>query len=147
MSEDMLEEWLRDQGIQNGHRVKVTSLQGSAAAFNIMDPRIRMEWSARLRADGSTILILDCIRPVLDALGLNEKEDAGRFFVAFDQMCHEAGIREVVAVHHMGHGNERSRGDSRIRDWPAAEWRMVRKTDNPASPRFITAFGRGVNIE
>src|SRR5688572_4558707 len=37
-------------------------------------------------------------------------------------------------------------GDSRIRDWPAVEWLFVRSTDKPSSPRFISAFGRDVDV-
>ena len=46
----------------------------------------------------------------------------------------------------MGHQADRSRGDSRIRDWPDVEWRLVRASDDPASERFITAYGRDVNV-
>jgi hypothetical protein len=46
----------------------------------------------------------------------------------------------------MGHNGERSRGDSRLRDWPDVEWRIVRQDDDPASPRFITAYGRDVEV-
>jgi len=49
-------------------------------------------------------------------------------------------------IHHMGHTGERSRGDSRLRDWPDVEWRLVRQDDDPASPRFISAYGRDVEI-
>src|SRR5690606_23333660 len=53
-------------------------------------------------------------------------------------------IDDALVVHHMGHQGERSRGDSRLRDWPDVEWRLVREDDNPASPRYISAFGRDV---
>jgi hypothetical protein len=46
----------------------------------------------------------------------------------------------------MGHANERARGDSRLRDWPDVEWRLVRRDDDPASARFITAYGRDVDV-
>ena len=45
----------------------------------------------------------------------------------------------------MGHGQERSRGDSRIRDWPDAEWRLLRRNDDPASEHSISAFGRDID--
>jgi len=65
---------------------------------------------------------------------------------AFDALLAEAKIGEAMVVHHMGHTNERSRGDSRLRDWPDVEWRLVREDDDPASSRFITAYGRDVNV-
>lgn len=146
MDESMLEAWLRDQHIRNADRIDITSLKGSASSFNILDPRCRAEWAERLREADTRVLVLDCLRPALDAIGLDEHKDAGRWFTAYDALLKDAGVQESVVVHHMGHNGERSRGDSRIRDWPAAEWRISRQTEDPASPRFIKAFGRGVNI-
>jgi hypothetical protein len=44
----------------------------------------------------------------------------------------------------MGHQHERSRGDSRILDYPDVIWTLVRENENPASRRFFKAFGRGI---
>lgn len=82
---------------------------------------------------------LDCLRPVLDSLGLDENHDTGRVLVALDELAASAGVGEFALIHHMGHAGERSRGDSRLRDWPDAELRIVRADDDPASPRFFTA--------
>jgi hypothetical protein len=146
MSRHQLRGWLRDQRIRHDDRVCVVALRGQAAAFDILDPVIRARWAAWLRAAGAGYLIVDCVRPVLDALGLDESHDAGRLLVALDGLLLEAGIAEALVVHHMGHTNERARGDSRLRDWPDAEWRLVRQSDNPGSARFITAFGRDVDV-
>jgi hypothetical protein len=51
-----------------------------------------------------------------------------------------------VIIHHMGHGAERARGASRLRDWPDAEWRLLRQDDDPASARYLSAFGRDVDV-
>src|SRR5439155_26027575 len=62
------------------------------------------------------------------------------------------GMPECLVVHHMGHvlagdaSRERARGDSRLRDWPDVEWRLIRADEDPASPRFITAYGRDVDV-
>jgi hypothetical protein len=121
-------------------------MRGAITTFDILDPIGRREWADRLRPIGADVLILDCLRPVLDAFGLDENREAGRFLTAFDELLGLAGIGEAVVVHHMGHQGERSRGDSRLRDWPDVEWRLTRETDDPASPRFFTAFGRDVDI-
>jgi len=54
-----------------------------------------------------------------------------------------------VVVHHMGHNGERSRGDSRIRDWPDAEWQLIREAEGNESTasRYFKAVGRDVAIE
>ena len=84
--------------------------------------------------------------PILDALGVDENHETGLFFGPLDALLQEAGIRECALVHHMGHANERSRGDSRILDWPDVTWTLVRDTEDPASARFFKAFGRGVDV-
>jgi len=145
LDERMLRRWLRDQGIVNTDRVHLFALRGRVGAFDLLDEATRADWAQRLRATGASVALLDCLRPVLDALGLDENRDAGRFLVAFDALLEQAGMAEAVVAHHMGHTGERSRGDSRILDWPDASWKLVRETDDPGSPRYLSAFGRDVD--
>ncbi len=140
-----LRAWLRDQRIENDDRLRVYALRGQCSRFNILESGIRAAWARELRESQVSYLVLDCLRPVLDALGLDEHHDAGRFLVAFDTLLVEAGVSDALLVHHMGHAGERSRGDSRLRDWPDVEWRLVRSGDDPAAPRYITAYGRDVD--
>ena len=146
LSENMLLNWLEDQGIVNTAAVWPVSLRGNVGTFNILDETCGALWVQRLREFETDYLILDCLRPVLDALGLDENREAGRFLVPFDALLAQAGINDSAIVHHMGHTGERSRGDSRIQDWPDAIWRLVRETDEPGSPRYFSAFGRDVNV-
>jgi len=145
LDERMLRRWLRDQGIEHTERVAVVPLRGRVADLDLLDTATRTRWAALLREHDAEVLLLDCLRPVLDSLGLSEDKDAGRFLVALDALLAEAGITEAVVAHHMGHHGERSRGDSRLRDWPDAEWRVVREqsdddTDDDATARrFLTA--------
>jgi hypothetical protein len=145
MGAEQLEDWLRDQRITADDRVHVEPMRGRAAAFDLLDDRTLAGWADMLRSRRVEYLVLDCLRPVLDALGLDEHRDAGRFLVALDRLLDLAGIPDALVVHHMGHGAERSRGDSRIRDWPDVEWRLVRESDDPASPRYVSAYGRDVD--
>ena len=147
MSKRQLKRWYRDQQIGKTARLVIFRMRGRAARFNLADSEVRRWWVEQLRAMGVTYLIVDCLRPILDALGLDEAHEVGAFFVPFDVLLDEAGISEALMVHHMGHANERSRGDSRLRDWPEVEWRLVRKDDDPASTRFFTAYGRDVSVE
>lgn len=141
-----LRRWLRDQGITNPDAVTLIPLRGKVSAFDILDPEIRHQWAAQIKAVNAEIIILDCLRPVLDSLGLSEDKDAGKFLVAFDALLDESGAQESIVVHHMGHNGERSRGDSRILDWPDATWRLVRDDpDDPSSARYFSAFGRDVD--
>jgi AAA domain len=148
LSENMLRRWLRDQFIENtGAVVDVISLRGRIGALNLLDGRCRRDWAQRLADLGCDYLLLDCLRPVLDALGLDEHHDAGKFLVQFDALLADAGIRDAMLVHHMGHAGEHARGDSRLEDWPDAIWRVKReKPDDPDSPRFFSATGRDVSV-
>jgi RecA-family ATPase len=144
MAESQLDDWFRDQGIKSDDRVRILPMRGRAATFNILDPRIRTAWATYMRQLGVEYFVFDCVRPILDALNLDEHRDAGRFLTAVDALLLEAGIQECFMVHHMGHVGERSRGDSRFRDWPDVEWRLVRQTakgkgneeEEPSAPRF-----------
>lgn len=136
--------WLRDQGIKNVQAVKVLSMRGRVGSFNILDSDVRARWAEVLA--GTNFLVLDVLRPVLDAIGLDENRDAGRFLVAFDSLLAEAGIDEAAVIHHMGHSGERARGDSRLQDWPDAIWRLVRQNEEPNSARYFSAFGRDVDV-
>lgn len=139
--------WLRDSQTRNTDAVAdVVSLRGAVSSFNLMDDDCRRFWSTRLRDLGCDYFILDCLRPVLDAIGLDENRDVGRFLVAFDRMLADAGVSDCLIVQHMGHNNERGRGDSRQLDWPDATWTVVRETDKLDSPRYFSAFGRDVNV-
>lgn len=146
LDERTLRRWLADQGIRNRDAVTVAALRGRAAAFDILDPTTRARWAEVLRALAVETLVFDCLRPVLDALGLSEDKEAGRFLVAFDALLAEAGVSEALIVHHAGHGSERSRGDSRLIDWPDATWKIVRESDDPASARYFSAYGRDVDV-
>jgi AAA domain len=147
LSDNTMRRWLRDQKIVNTSEVAdVIRLRGRVGVFNLLDDRSRDQWAARLRDIGCDYLVLDCLRPVLDALGLSEDKDAGRFLVAFDALLDDAGIPDAAVVHHMGHASERSRGDSRLQDWPNAIWRIVRETDQPDSARYFSAYGRDVEV-
>jgi len=141
-----LQQWLDDQAILNQAAVRLMPLRGRTGSFDILDPAIRTEWAEALADQTVDVVVFDCLRPVLDALGLSEDKDAGRFLVAFDALLTEADVSEGIVVHHMGHSGERSRGDSRILDWPDATWKLVRQEpDDPGSARYFSAFGRDVD--
>lgn len=145
LDERMLRRWLRDQNIAQQKAVDVLCLRGRLAGFDILDPAIRTDWAEAMA--GADFIVLDCLRPCLDALGLSEDKEAGRFLTAFDSLCYEAGATESAVVHHMGHGQERSRGDSRLLDWPDVLWKIVRDDqEGDTGDRYFSALGRDVNI-
>lgn len=150
MAPNQIRRWYRDQNIHNTDALDIIALRGALSTFDILDPVTRGEWAAKLA--GADIIILDCLRPVLDALGLDENRDAGKFLAAFDELLKQASTNpempaEALVVHHMGHGGNRSRGDSRILDWPDATWTLKRENaEDPTSPRYFEALGRDVKV-
>jgi AAA domain/Bifunctional DNA primase/polymerase, N-terminal len=147
LSEGMLRRWLRDQRIQREDGVVAGPLRGNARALDLLDDSVMDWWVRHLQGVGCEVLMLDCLRPALDALGLSEDKDAGRYLVKFDELLERCGAREGVIIHHMGHAAERSRGDSRLRDWPDVEWQLVRlDAEDPRSPRLFSAMGRDVDV-
>jgi len=155
LSEAQFRRVLRAQGIVDAERVHVISLRGRVAEFDLLDPAVLSRWVGMLRGVDCKVLIFDCLRPVLDALGLSEDKDAGRFLVQFDRLVLEADVNASTVVHHMGHSGERGRGDSRLRDWPDVEWKIVRplsrddngrEVDDPSGPRYFSAFGREIEV-
>lgn len=150
MSENQLQRWYRDAGVKHPERVDLYALRGKAASFNILDASVRAVWAKQLQ--GVSFLVLDCLAPFLGALGLGESnEDVSKFLAAVDALLEEAGIPDCVLVHHMGHGDERSRGASRLRDWPDVEWKLVREKDSndveiDNGARFFSAYGRDVEV-
>ena len=146
MQEQQLAAWLRDQRIRRTDRVRIVSLRGRVASFDILSSDGRRRWAAALREIEAEVVVFDCLRPALDALGLDENRDAGKFLSAFDALLAEAGVLESVIVHHFGHSGERSRGDSRIEDQADAIWKLVRQDDDPRSQRFISAYGRDIDV-
>lgn len=145
MNRSDLRRWYRDLGPRNPEGVTLLPMRGKASTFNILVPKVRARWVEIIR--GFDVVILDCLRPFLDALGLDENHDAGRFLEAFDALMTEAGVPSYGIVHHMGHGGERSRGDSRIIDWPDAVWNLrTDDPDDPTSARYFMAYGRDVGV-
>jgi hypothetical protein len=154
LDERMLRRWLREQGVHHDERVQIISLKGNISTFDIHNDHTRAQWADDIR--GSQFVILDCLRPCLDALGLSEDKDAGRFLVAWDALKREAGVSESVVVHHMGHNQERSRGDSRLLDWPDVNWKIIKESqsettdheelDSGGGRRFFAAHGRDVMV-
>lgn len=148
LSPRTLHGWLGDQKIGRTDLVHLVSLQGRLASFNILDDEVRSFWADRLREVNAGVVIFDCLRPALDALGMSEDKEASRFAEALTALKVGAGADELVLVHHMGHGGQRSRGDSALQGWCTAEWKLLRDgaSDDPSGRRHFSAYGRDVDF-
>ena len=144
MTEPQLARWLRDSQITRMDLVSVLPLRGKLSGFNVLEPALAAHWATILR--GADVVILDNLRPVLDALALDENHEAGRFLTAWDELMDAAGVRESLVVHHAGHGQDRARGDSALMASNDAIWTLRRDGEAASAPRYFRAMGRDVNV-
>ena len=113
------------------------SRRGRVSTFDILDPDTRSQWAARMR--GSNGVIFDCLRPILDALGLDENRYAGRLLMAIDELLNEAGVPEALIVHHMGHSGERGAVTPESSTGPTPHGNSCAKTTTTSKIRLIRA--------
>jgi hypothetical protein len=150
----MLRRWLGNQGIGKRDQVMAEALRGRAHLFDVLDDKRRGKWAALLEQYGVKVLLLDPLGALLDAYGRDENSnsDVGPVLQALDALKAEAGVQELLLAHHMGHQGERSRGASKLRGWPDAEWFLVRERaasgeePPPDAARFFLAEGRDVMV-
>lgn len=148
--------WLRDQSIHNREALLVWTERGMAARFDVREVELRTQWANRLREAQVKVWVIDCLSPILSALGIDENNntEVGRVLDGVTATAVRGGVDEVVLVHHMGHVAERSRGASRLIGWADVNWKIVRKRDDdnqagdgdPDAPRFFSAYGRDVDV-
>jgi Bifunctional DNA primase/polymerase, N-terminal/AAA domain len=150
----MLRRWLRDQNIGKRDQVMAESFRGRAHLLDVLDDKRRGKWAELLAGYGVQVVILDPLGALLDAYGRDENSntEVGPVLQALDALKAEAGVQELLLAHHMGHNGERSRGASKLRGWPDAEWFLVREKaaageePPPDAARFFLAEGRDVMV-
>jgi DNA-binding transcriptional ArsR family regulator len=139
MTQGMLKRWLRRQGVANTAAVvDVVNLRGQAGLFDLGNDRLRDRWARRLADLGCDFVVFDCLKPVLEAMGLDENREMGKLLYPLTDMLTAAGVDDVLVHHHMGHANERARGDSTLLGWSDANWKIVRDDDHPLQPRYFS---------
>jgi hypothetical protein len=147
--------WLRTQKIVNTDRVLIESLRGRTGVLDLKDPRRRRAWAEHLRSHNVKVLVIDCLGPLLAFYGAEENSntEVGQILAALEALKREAGVQELILVHHAGHSGERARGASRLRDWPDVEIRLMiegsedpRFEPAPDAARYIAARGRDVSL-
>lgn len=129
--------------------LKVACLRGQAKQFDITDAEVRAYWVKNCRDNNVTTLILDPLAPLLGLLNIDENDNTmvNRLFQQLDEFKLEAGIKDMIVVHHCGHmADYRPRGASRFNDWPDALWgaKLTDPNDPVNTTRTFHARGRDV---
>lgn len=139
MTDKMLRRWLRRQGVRNTAAVvDVVCLRGQGHLFDLGNDRVRDMWARRWADLGADFVIFDCVKPALEAMGLDENREMGKLLYPLTDMLTAAGVDDVLVHHHMGHQHERARGDSSALGWSDGNWKIVWEGDDN-SRYFATA--------
>lgn len=141
MTASQLRRWLREVGVVATDDVHIELMRGRA--FDPRDPAQRATWAAMLRGLGAGVLIVDPIRPLLAALGLDENSaEVQQVLTALDTLCADGGVTELLVGHHTNHQGERASGSTAFLGWPDALWFLTR--DPMSGQRAFSAEGRDV---
>ncbi|MGD1282062.1 AAA family ATPase [Mycobacterium seoulense] len=139
MTDSMLRRWLRRQGVRNTAAVvDVVCLRGQGHLFDLGNDRVRDMWARRWADLGADFVIFDCVKPALEAMGLDENREMGKLLYPLTDTLTAAGVDDVLVHHHMGHQHERARGDSSALGWSDGNWKIVWEGDQN-SRYFATA--------
>lgn len=144
LTHEMSRDWFGRLGFAHPERVDVIAMRGLARMLDLSDPSLRSEWVERLR--GADVVVLDCLNPVLDALGLHVTQ-VTRFLNLLDEVLIEAGVPHAMVVHHHN-DDEQIGGGNKVRGWSDALWNtLMLDRHDPASPRFFVAQVRGGGVD
>lgn len=143
--------WLADLGFKDdlaaASRVEHFALRG----YNVplLVPHVR-DWAIEeLRKRETEVWILDPYARAAQGVDIERDNNAVTEWTnAIDEIKRRAGITDFFVVTHSPRvSGERSRGAIRIDEWPDVLWSLT--LDNPEdlrSPRFFSAYGRGVDV-
>lgn len=149
MSESRVRSEFRLQQVENQDSIIVVVLRGQASRFDISNEQLRQLWVDFCLENNVRTLVLDPLAPLLGYFGTEENDNSAvnKFFQMVDAFKSDAGIRDLMVVHHCGHmADWRPRGASRFNDWPDALWlaKLDGDVSDPESPRLFFARGRDV---
>jgi biotin operon repressor len=140
--------WMEEAGLLKYKELSCSFLVGRPGSLSVLDETKRKRIADDLR--GTDVLIIDPLGPLMAAHGMDENSntDIRRLLNGLTALKTEAGISELIVVHHAGHqASRRSRGASVLGDWPDVIVNLRNKDpDNPSGVRSISAFGRDVMI-
>jgi hypothetical protein len=141
-----MQDWIRALGIDPACWERFTIANSRGRPPRINTPAARAGLVSVLRDLGTQDLVLDCVRPLAAACGMDENSnnDMGRFTGWWDEIKQAAGLSTLWLVHHTGRmqqveGAERGRGATVLDDWP--DMRVLLVADEERR-RFVRTEGR-----
>ena len=141
VSRAQLAAWAREADIP-GDKMLLVNLRGRSNPFR--DPADRSRLADELRAYNCEFAVIDPFGRAFPGDSQNVAGQVGSFLATLDEWAVEAGLEEYALVAHAGWDAERTRGSTALEDWPDV---IVRLTKDDAGNRYLSAFGRDVEID
>jgi hypothetical protein len=145
MEADDYETYLKQAGVTKTDRVVIWNLRGYRVPLTSdAAAEAAVEW---LRSNDVRYWIIDPWSRVCSWSGADENVNAevGPLLQRVDEIASDAGVTEVLVVHHAGHLRGRPRGASVLPDWADGIWSYLR--DEDSDKRYFKAEGRGVGLD
>lgn len=148
LSARQFRDWARHMKCDNLEKIHSMHLRGHRLPFwNSRVEDLLVQW---LRENEIRTLIADPWARVFSGAGdENSNSDAGRVLETLDVIKERAEVLDLFLATHTGRGiegkasNNRTRGATRLDDWPDALWTLEKDGSN----RWFSAIGRDVGIE
>ncbi len=143
--------WLRDMHVERPADLTALHLRGHPMPLMTSAAQA---WAVRwLQQHEVDTWIVDPLGALYDG-DENDNSAVRDYLKVLDQIRAQAGIGQLVVVTHTGHqakvtDDVRTRGASVFLGWPdvLVQYRKGSKADNTADKRYLSAFGRDVELE
>ncbi len=145
MEADDYESYLQQAGVTKTNRVVIWNLRGYRVPLTSdAAAEAAVEW---LRSNNVKYWIIDPWSRICSWSGADENvnSEVGPLLQRVDEIASDAGVAEVLIVHHAGHLRGRPRGASVLPDWADGIWSYIR--DEESDKRYFKAEGRGVGLD
>lgn len=138
------ESYLRDAGVTQSDRVAIWNLRGYRVPLT--SDAAADAATAWLRDNDVAYWIIDPWSRLCSWAGVDENVNAevGTLLQRVDEIANDAGVGEVLIVHHAGHLKGRPRGATVLPDWADGIWMYTR--DEESDRRYLRVEGRGVEL-
>jgi len=147
VGERRFQDWVRSIGIEQQDRFSVAHWRGYNP--DLRSPAFRVWAARRLKQQKAQVWIIDPLARLFRG-DENSNTEVRDFLDQLDSVKTDAGIGELVLIHHFGRiqeqGEEHGRGATRLDDWPDARWILTREKGD-GHTRYFYADGRDVDVE
>lgn len=144
MESDDYEDYLMAAGVSQDDRVAIWNLRGYRVPLTCdAGAEAAVEW---LRSNDVAYWIIDPWARMCSWSGADENANAevGPLLQRVDEIAGDAGVEDILVVHHAGHARGRPRGATVLPDWADGIWLYWR--DEESDDRYLKAEGRKVGL-